>query len=529
MKTQVIISGAGPTGLMLAAQLCRLGIEFIIFDKKDGITKLSKAMGVQARTLEIYDEMGIAQKAINQGQKASSIKMIIGGKVQGGFQLDDLGGKKSPFPYMLILEQSKNEALLQEYVLSFNKSILWEHELVDFEENKEEVKVTIKDQNAQEIVIEGQYFVGCDGASSPVRKKLGFTFEGGTFDQFFYVADTAIEWNLSYGSDIYACLAKNTFVAFFPMKGEKRVRIIGMLPQGKTDQDDVQFEEIETLIKQEVGIPLDIKDLGWYSTYKVHTRMTNSFMKGRCFIAGDAAHIHSPAGGQGMNTGMQDVYNLAWKLAMVINGYADKSLLETYNEERIQNAKNLLKSTDAIFEAEAGSGWFTSFARVHIFPMIAGFLFRQDFVKNAVFKMISQTGISYENASISQDEVTDDKVKAGDRMPYFDYLDNNNTLISSYSHNPNHQFKLFHFGTESNLIEITNQNNTFDQGLKKLLIVHIDLNKNRENLEAIFGEIERDFILIVRPDNYIGLQSYDISIQKITDYLFNKLKLIKSS
>ncbi len=525
MKTQVIISGAGPTGLMMAAQLCRLGIDFVIFDKKEGITTFSKALGVQARTLEIYDEMGIAEKAVNEGQIATNFKILIGGELQGGFDVGSLGSKKSPFPYMLILEQFKNEALLQDYVLSYNKSILWKHELVDFEENENGVEVVLKSAEGQEISISAQYLVGCDGASSPIRKKLGFTFEGETFDQFFYVVDTALEWALTYNSDIHVCLAKNTFVAFFPMKGEKRMRIIGMLPEGKTDKDNVQFEEIEAMLKREIDIPLKMTDLGWYSVYKVHTRMTNSFHKGRCFIAGDAAHIHSPAGGQGMNTGIQDAYNLAWKLGMVIKGFANETLLETYNEERLENAKNLLKSTDAIFEAEAGSGWFTSFARVHIFPLFAGFLFKREFVKKAMFKLISQTGISYDKHSLSQDDMPDDKINAGDRMPYFNFEDENGQNQSSYGFNQDLQFRLFYFGND-NLQNIVSHNNSFNETLQRLKIVKIDLDKNRSIIEEIFGEVNSPFILLVRPDNYIALQTSDISVNKIKEYLIEKVGIV---
>jgi 2-polyprenyl-6-methoxyphenol hydroxylase-like FAD-dependent oxidoreductase len=527
MKTQVIISGAGPTGLMMAAQLCRLGIDFIIFDKKDGITTFSKAIGVQARTLEIYDEMGIAQTAVEQGQIATNFKILIGGKLQGGFDVGNLGSKKSPFPYMLILEQSKNEALLQEYVLSFNKSILWEHELHGFQETETGVAVVLKNKNGEEISISAQYLVGCDGASSPIRKKLGFTFEGSTFSQYFYVLDATLDWPLTYNSDIHVCLAKNTFVAFFPMKGDKKMRIIGMLPEGKTDEDDVQFEEIEAMLKREINIPIDIKEVGWYSVYKVHTRMTNSFSKGRCFIAGDAAHIHSPAGGQGMNTGIQDAYNLAWKMAMVTKGFAKETLLDTYNEERLENAKHLLKSTDAIFEAEAGSGWLTSFVRMHIFPMFAGFLFRQDFVKKSVFKLISQTGISYDKHSLSQDEMKNDKINAGDRLPYFHFEDEHGQKQSSYGYNQDLQFRLFYFGN-GDLQQIISHNKMYNEPLQNLKIIQINMVKNKAVLEEIFGDIKTEFILLVRPDNYIALQSSEISVHKIKDYLTEKVGIINS-
>jgi hypothetical protein len=226
-----------------------------------------------------------------------------------------------------------------------------------------------------------------------------------------------------------------------------------------------------------------------------------------------------------MNTGIQDSYNLAWKMSMVIKGLAKETLLDTYNEERLENAKHLLKSSDAIFEAEAGSGWFTSFIRMHIFPMFAGFLFRQEFVKKAVFKLISQTGISYDKHSLSQDEITDDFVKAGDRMPYFFYENETGQKVSTYANNQTLQFRLFYFGNGDKNDLIT-QNNMFEDGLKKFFITHIDYRKNEGIIKEIFGNVPNEFILLVRPDNYIALQTSDTSIDKIKNYMIEKVGII---
>src|SRR4030095_2597199 len=168
------------------------------------------------------------------------------------------------------------------------------------------------------------------------------------------VADAQIGWKFSHDA-VHICLARDSFVVFFPLKGENRYRIVGVFPEefGK-EEGDVLYEEIEARIRHEAKLELEIHDVEWFSTYKVHTRHVSSFSEGRCFLAGDSAHIHSPAGAQGMNTGIQDAYNLAWKMALVLKGHAGEKLLDTYDEERLAKAQNLLRSTDRLFQLAAG-------------------------------------------------------------------------------------------------------------------------------------------------------------------------------
>lgn len=503
MKTQVVIIGAGPSGLSLAAQLVRYGIDFIIIDKNEGITPFSKALGVHARTLEIYEQLGLAQQAIEQGQIASEIKMIVNGHVQGGFNLGTLGSHLSPYPFMLILEQSKNEQLLYDYLNQRNVDVRWQTECVAFEQNEQSVKARIKDASGQEQLIEADYLVGCDGARSNIRQQLGFTFEGDTHAKFFYVADAAIDWGLTYGKDLYAGLAKDTFVAFFPMKGDKRFRIIGMLPDDHSENGDLLYEELEQKIKQAVKLDLAIRDVRWFSVYKVHTRMSNSFASGRCFIASDAAHIHSPAGGQGMNTGIQDAYNLAWKLAFVLKKIAQPQLLDSYNQERLENARNLLKTTDALFDAEAGSGWLKSFVRMHVFPLVSGLVFSNPLVKKMLFPVLSQTGIKYPDSALTvAGEVGN--VQAGDRMPYFQLPDG--TSIYRLLQEP--AFHLLSFGR--------NEREPAKQLAEKYSFLqyrHIPVVPTE-----LFGRTESMTVLI-RPDNYIAMLNKNGDLQAIEKYL----------
>jgi 2-polyprenyl-6-methoxyphenol hydroxylase-like FAD-dependent oxidoreductase len=310
INTNVLIVGAGPTGLSLACQLVRYGIDFVIIEKSPGVTAYSKAIGVQARTMEIYEQLGVVEQALDLGQIAGKIQIVAGGKVRGGVDLSAMGEGLSPYPYLFILDQSKNEQLLYEYLQSHQRDVQWKTELEQFTQDKMGVTAQVKTADGISETISAKYLVGCDGAKSSVRNALGLNFEGSTFERLFYVADAQIDWAFTHDAG-YGCLSRDSLTFFFPMVGEKRYRIVGTFPDGfDKDTGQILYTEIEQRIKENTKLSLDISDVNWFSVYKVNTRAVNKFSVGRCFVAGDAAHIHSPAGGQGMNTGIQDAYNL---------------------------------------------------------------------------------------------------------------------------------------------------------------------------------------------------------------------------
>src|ERR1044071_1305526 len=254
LNTDVIIIGAGPTGLSLACQLIRYGIDFVVIEKNATVTPYSKAIGVQARTLEIYDQLELAQPAIERGTIANRARLIEGGEVRGEMHLRNFGKDLSEFPYMLMLEQSKNEELLYEYVRSHNRDVSWQTELESFSQDETGVTAQIKTASGASQTIKAKYLAGCDGASSPVRHGLGLTFEGSTFERLFYVADARVEWDLPHDA-LQACPAKQAFVALLPMPGEHRYRIIGTFPEGKNEEPgEIVYEEIEREIKEQAKL-----------------------------------------------------------------------------------------------------------------------------------------------------------------------------------------------------------------------------------------------------------------------------------
>jgi 2-polyprenyl-6-methoxyphenol hydroxylase-like FAD-dependent oxidoreductase len=510
IETDVLIIGAGPTGLSLACQLLRYGIDFVIVEKNAGLTPYSKAIGVHARTLEIFDQIGLAQEAVASGTIADRARLLIDGEIRGELDFSDIGKGLSPFPFVLMLEQSKTEQLLYEYLQSYQSDVLWKAELQSFSQDADGVVAQVKTSDEETQAITAKYLVGCDGPKSLVRHQLGLTFGGSTFERIFYVADAQVDWKMGHDT-IHVCFSPDSFVVFFPLKGDKRYRIVGVFPEEfNKEETDIPYEEIEARIKTETKLDLDISNVEWFSTYKVHTRHANKFSAGRGFLAGDSAHVHTPAGAQGMNTGIQDGYNLAWKIALAIRGKADAKLLDTYNEERLENAKRLLKTTDRFFGFAAGTDWLMNFFRLHVLPPLAKHVFSLDAVRKFAFPLVSQIGITYRHSSLSNYAGDEDfEVKAGDRLPYF-LVDGK----SIYDRLQQARFHFLVFSSEPNNFE--ELKNELESGYSEL--VGFNGFSISPEVQEIFGT-NKDFGVLLRPDNHVGFISSAISSGAVQDYL----------
>jgi 2-polyprenyl-6-methoxyphenol hydroxylase-like FAD-dependent oxidoreductase len=511
-QTDVIVVGAGPTGLSLACQLIRYGVDFVVVEKNEAITPFSKALGVHARTLEIYEQIDLAKPAVERGTIAGKVRLLEGGKIVGEVDLSNMGEGLSAYPFLLVLEQSENERLLYDYVQRHLRDVDWQSELESFSQNESGIVAQVKTSNGETKSIAAKYLVGCDGPRSVVRHGLGLSFEGSTFARTFYVADVRIDWKFSHDA-LHVCIAEHGVVAFFPMPGENRWRIVGGFPEGHDkDPSEILYEEIEARIKSEAEIELDITRVDWFSTYKIHTRHVEKFSSGRCFLAGDAAHIHTPAGGQGMNTGIQDAYNLAWKLALVLKGTATPRLLDSYNEERLPNAKRLLQTTDRMFNIAAGTDWLVNVIRTTIFPPMAKFILSLDAVKKRFFPLISQIGISYRDSSLSSHATGAEhfEVKAGDRLPYF-LLEGKSIFDKLRA--PRFHLLVFSDGPATANTELQEEIDARYPNLVDYYAVPLN-----PTVAEIFGS-SKPFQLLLRPDNYIAYISADTSPGLAQNYL----------
>jgi 2-polyprenyl-6-methoxyphenol hydroxylase-like FAD-dependent oxidoreductase len=376
--TDVLVVGAGPTGLMLALQLARRGVRPLVVDKGDGPSVATKALGVQARTLEIYARLGLAEAALERGTRADGANMWVAGRRAARVPLGDIGRDLSPFPFLLILGQDDNERLLGEALRRHGVEVAWSTELVALEreaDGAQGVTATLRGPDGTRRAVRAAWVAGCDGAHSAVRTLRGIGFPGAPYEHVFFVADTRSTGPMV-PDELNVYLWRSGFHLFFPLHGDDHWRIVGIVPEALRDRDDLAFEEVLPALHAELGDPLAVRECTWFSTYRIHHRRAARFRDGRCFLLGDAAHVHSPVGAQGMNTGLQDAYNLAWKLALVVSGRASDRLLDSYEAERIPVAKRLLDTTDRGFSLAVSDRWPTGWVRERIFPKLLSLAMR---------------------------------------------------------------------------------------------------------------------------------------------------------
>lgn len=441
--TQVIIAGAGPTGLMLANQLERFGIDYILIDKKSRVVPESRAMTVHARTLEFLHQLGLHERFLAQGKPATHAQLYGGNKHLGRI---DFGpkykGVQTPYPYVLDIEQNKTEQILLNN-LERQDSLWFETELQRSGQDATGAWVEVTNGDGRHR-IRGEYLVGCDGAHSLVRKQSGLEFAGKRYDTLFLVMDI-------YGSmtpdldGILVCLRNGTMALGFSLLEKNKFRTFITLPDDRRYAEDP--ETAVALTRPEFPEGLRVENVEWFSYYKVACKMLKVFRKDRIFFAGDAAHVHSPAGGQGMNTGIGDAVNLGWKLAYTLNFPemypAEHDLLATYSPERTRFAKGLLNTTDKVFSAIVSPG-LGSRILITLVPVLFGLISRISALQTLFFSRLSQLTINHRESSLSRGAAG--KLKAGDRLPYFRFEDETGRLTDSLTVMTTPGYRVFHFG-----------------------------------------------------------------------------------
>lgn len=419
-QTSVLIAGAGPTGLVLALWLKRRGINFRIIDKSTAPGTTSRAIAVQARTLEFYKQLGIADQLIEAGTTTPQLILRRKGKIAAVAKFGALGKDVSPFPYLLFCSQDVHEALLVDLLKQEGVEIERQTELIGFEQNATSVTAHISKPKGKEIFT-ADYLCGCDGAHSIVRHQMPTEFPGGAYSQVFFVADVQATGEMA-GGGVQISVSKKDFCIVMPIKTKGSIRLIGIVPPESEAKTNIIYEDVAHSVQVNSG--LEVQKVNWFSSYSVHHRVAVDFQNGRVFISGDAGHIHSPAGGQGMNTGIGDAINLAWKLAEVIQGNFEPKLLQSYHEERHAFAKILIQTTDQAFKVIASRGIFGSFFRTYIMPEIFAALTRVPFFLKIMFRTVSQVRINYRGQSLSQGQAGD--IVAGDRLPWVKTLKGDN-------------------------------------------------------------------------------------------------------
>jgi len=414
MREEVLIVGAGPTGLVLALWLTKIGIRVRIIDKDLGPGTTSRALAVQARTLELYTQLDLTDAVIARGVKARAVNLWVQGERKARVPIGAIGEGLTPYPYLQVFPQDEHERLLIERLEALGVSVERQSELVAFTDDGTKISARIRGAEGREEAFEAGYIVGCDGAHSTVRQQIGVGFPGGTYRQVFYVADIEGRGPAING-ELNVALDEADFILVFPMSANRRARLVGVV-------SDERAERAETLTFADVSraaidaLKLQVDKVNWFSTYRVHHRVADHFRRGRAFLAGDAGHIHSPAGGQGMNTGIGDAINLAWKLAAVLRNEAGEELLASYEAERIGFAHRLVQTTDRIFTFATADGPVADFMRTRVTPFILPIATRMSAVTEFMFRTVSQTMLNYRDGPLSEGRAG--AVHGGDRLPW---------------------------------------------------------------------------------------------------------------
>ncbi len=480
MKPSVLIVGAGPTGLALALWLTRANIPLRIIDKDDGPGETSRAMGVHARTLEFYGQLGLADEVVRQGIEVGQVSIRKAGRLEGRAAFGHFGEGLSPFPFMLSFPQDEHERVLIAQLEQAGVMVERRTELLGFEQREDRVLATLN-QDGETETTETSFLCGCDGARSTTRETLKAGFPGGTYSQRFFVADAQVKGE-AFDGGVDICMTGQDFCIVLPLRRTGAARLIGIVPE--RHGSEIAFADVAPSVARNTG--LEVLGVNWFSTYRVHHRVASRFRENRVFLLGDAAHVHSPVGGQGMNTGIGDAINLAWKLAAVLQRRADEAILDSYEPERIAFARKLVHSTDRMFQFVTARSFFGEAWRSLVMGRIVPLLFRLKSVPRFAFRAMSQIEIRYRASPLSSGSAG--RVHGGDRLPWvkLETGDNFAPLKSL-------DWQIHVYGSAGNALK--------DAARRRGLALQVfPWGRNTEAAGLL-----RDALYLVRPDGYVGL------------------------
>ncbi|MFC5462829.1 FAD-dependent monooxygenase [Massilia niabensis] len=411
---QVLIVGAGPSGLVLALWLQALGVEVRIVDAASGPGTTSRALAVQARTLELYRQLDLTAPVLDGGYAVGAFNIWAEGEHRARIELGAIGAGLTPYPFLTIFPQDRHERLLETRLLDAGVRVERNCSLLGFEETRGEVLARLGHADGREEVCAARYIIGCDGARSSVRNIIGAGFPGGTYRQVFYVADIEGE-SPALNGELHIDLDESDILAVFAMAPRGRARLVGTVRDERAEHpENLSFADVSARAID--NLMISVSRVNWFSTYRVHHRVADRFRLGRAFLVGDACHIHSPAGGQGMNTGIGDAINLAWKLAAVLRDGAPDSLLDSYEAERRPFARRLVHTTDRAFNFITADGAVAEVVRTGVVPRIMPMMARVPVAREYFFRTISQTVLHYRHAPLNDGSAG--KVHGGDRLPW---------------------------------------------------------------------------------------------------------------
>lgn len=538
-SVEVLIVGAGPVGLTMACALLAQGIRCRLIDKAAVPSDKSKALVVWSRTLELLDKLNLAPTFIETGMKISGASIYGGGKRMVHVTT---AGVESPFGFPLMIPQNETERLLTEHLARQGLPIERQVELITFSEGPDSITATLRHADGREENCETPWLVGCDGAHSAVRHTLGMEFTGQAEPNDWMLADVNVKGPLSADEVSVFWHEKGVLVAF-PINRE-RFRVIADL--GTADKElrrsDPTLADAQAKVDERGPGGLTLHDPIWLANFRINERKVSDYRRGRVMLAGDAAHIHSPAGGQGMNTGMQDAFNLAWKLALVQKGQGqEQALLDSYSVERSAIGDQVLRGAGMVTFMATLRNPVAQFARNHIASLMTSFGFVQDKIKNAICEL----SINYRHSPLSLEDwpKRGGGLPTGDRMPDAPLKcatrGSQTTLFAATRHDGHVLLLLPNSHDQQAAPKILKIAEQAQRTFPNVLSTHILLNAGEDagpfaqNIAAktprvwidVEGRLHRQLgasdhtLILVRPDGYIGYRCQPADADALVKYL----------
>lgn len=402
--TDILIAGAGPVGLFLANECARRGIRARLIEEQSHQSEHSKALAIFPRTLEIFDMAGVIGPFLENGNRVTEVSVVTQGRNLAHMRFEP---EESPYSFVAMVPQNVTEKLLLEQLRGRGRDVEHRTRFVTAEQRADHVRATVE-HDGEQTSVTAAFVVGCDGPHSAVRQTLGFSLEGGEYRDLFMLAD--VESNdLLPANELELCPGESGPLAIFPMSATRR-RIVATID--RMEDKSPSLELVRRIAAERAPHGFEVRALNWSSYFRIHHRSAASLSLGRIFIAGDAAHIHSPFGGQGMNTGLHDVWNLVWKLDLFLRGNGSEALLASYETERLPIIKDVIRTTDRLTRVMGTPNKFAQVLRDTFIPMVSHLApFQHAFVQR-----LSELGIDYHGSPIVEGPGTryfDDSVRGG--------------------------------------------------------------------------------------------------------------------
>lgn len=525
----VLIVGAGPTGMTAAIELSRFGIPVRLVEKTAEPATTSRAVGVQARTLELFEQRGMVDKMLAVGNKAPGTSIHGSGKRI--FRLE-YSHVDSSYGFTLFISQAETERVLREQLAAQNVPIERSVEMIAFAQAESHrssglpgtVSATLRHGDGSLEEVEASYMISAEGAHSKARKTLGLDFHGKALQEDYALGDFYVEGELPQ-TDMHIFSSQYGFMGMFPM-GDYRWRVIASNPLSEPSKDTKpDLGELQKIYDMRSEIPAKFRDLQWSSWFHINSRMTDQLQDEQIFLGGDSAHIHSPAGAQGMNTGIQDSINLGWKLAMVLQGKTQSHLLDTYGEDRLPVIHSVLEGTEGLTRLIGSENPAVRSVVSHIAPLLVG----TEFIQTKSTTKLSQTGLNYRDSSLSETHEHYGSLRAGDRLPDLDVTLQNQPHRAKQNPTPAKLFSLLNPSKftllYANISDPVSLHNEVQQTLSPWQAV-IDgyqiaapdpASSQYKHFTNNFGS--KPSLVLVRPDSYISFIAGENSLPKLVNYL----------